>query len=61
MDKFGNIVYHGATRNFNQLMAAAADVVIVEANKVVEVGEIDQNSVVTPGIFVTNIVDGGAI
>ena len=61
VDKFGNIVYHGATRNFNQLMAAAADVVIVEANKVVEVGEIDQNSVVTPGIFVTNIVDGGAI
>ena len=61
VDKFGNIVYAGATRNFNQLMAAAADVVIVEATKVVEVGEIDQNHVVTPGIFVTHIVDGGAI
>lgn len=59
VDKFGNIVYYGATRNFNQLMAAAADVVIVEAEKVVEVGELDPNDVVTPGIFVNYIVNGG--
>jgi len=59
VDKFGNIVYYGATRNFNTLMATAADIVIVEAENVVEVGEIDPNDVVTSGIFVDYIVNGG--
>lgn len=59
VDKFGNIVYHGATRNFNTLMATAADIVIVEAEKVVEVGEINPNDVVTSGIFVDYIIHGG--
>lgn len=61
VDKFGNIVYYGATRNFNQLIATAADLVIVEAEEVVEVGELDPNHVVTSGIFVDYIVNGGAI
>ncbi len=61
VDKFGNIVYYGATRNFNHLMATAADLVIVEAEKIVEVGDIDPHNVVTPGIFIDYIVDGGAI
>ena len=60
-DKYGNIVYYGATRNFNQLMATAAETVIVEAEAVVEVGELDPNNVVTPGIFVTHIVNGGEL
>lgn len=60
VDKYGNIVYYGATRNFNNLMAAAADITIVETESVVEVGELDPNDVVTPGIFVNYIVDGGA-
>ncbi len=60
VDRFGNIVYYGATRNFNNIMATAADVVIVEAEQVVEVGTIDPNHVVTPGIFVNYIVNGGA-
>ncbi|MDO9592651.1 MAG: acetate CoA-transferase subunit alpha [Erysipelotrichaceae bacterium] len=59
VDTFGNIVYYGATRNFNHLMASAAEIVIVESEKVVEVGELDPNHVVTPGIFVTYIVNGG--
>ncbi|MCR3954949.1 MAG: acetate CoA-transferase subunit alpha [Gudongella sp.] len=59
-DKFGNIEYFGATRNFNQLMATAADVVIAEVEEIVEVGELDPNQVVTPGIFVTHLVNGGA-
>lgn len=59
VDQFGNIVYYGATRNFNNLMAPAADLVIVEAEEVVEVGELDPNDVVTPGIFVDYIVNGG--
>lgn len=61
VDKYGNIVYFGATRNFNHLMATAADLVIVEAEKIVEVGDIDPHNVVTPGIFIDYIVDGGAI
>ncbi|WP_422485947.1 acetate CoA-transferase subunit alpha [Gudongella sp. DL1XJH-153] len=59
-DKFGNIEYFGATRNFNQLMATAADLVIAEVEEIVEVGEMDPNHVVTPGIFVTHLVNGGA-
>ena len=40
-------------------MATAADMVIVEAENLVEVGEIDPNNVVTPGLFVDHIVVGG--
>jgi acetate CoA/acetoacetate CoA-transferase alpha subunit len=57
-DKFGNTTYNGTTRTFNPMMAAAADYVIVGACKVVEVGDIDPNNVVTPGIFVDAIVGG---
>jgi acetate CoA/acetoacetate CoA-transferase alpha subunit len=57
-DKAGNIVYHGSTNNFNNVMASGADCVIVEAQKLVEIGEIDPNTVITPGIFVDYIVDG---
>ena len=59
VDKSGNVVYRGATRNFNTLMATAADMVIVEAENLVEVGEIDQNDVITPGLFIDYIVVGG--
>lgn len=58
VDKKGNIVYGGSTRTFNTVMATAADLVIVEAENLVEVGEIDQSEVVTPGIFVDYIVGG---
>ncbi len=58
VDKKGNVYYHEATRNFNPLMAAAADLVIVEAEELVEVGEINPNEVMTPSIFVDYIVKG---
>ena len=58
VDGNGNIVYKGSTNNFNNIMATAADVVIVEADEVVEIGGLDPNSVITPGIFVDYIVDG---
>jgi len=57
-DKFGNTTYNGTTRTFNPMMAAAAEYVIVGTCKVVEVGEIDPNNVVTSGIFVDAIVGG---
>lgn len=58
VDKKGNIRYAKATRNFNPIMATAADLVIVEADEIVEVGEIDPDDVMTPGIFVDYIVGG---
>lgn len=58
VDKKGNVRYRKATRNFNPLMATAADLVIVEADEVVEVGGIDQDDVMTPGLFVDYIVGG---
>lgn len=60
VDKKGNIWYNKATRNFNPLIATAADIVIVEAEKVVEVGEIVPENVMTPHIFVDYIVGGDA-
>jgi len=58
VDKNGNIVYKGSTNNFNHVMAGAADVTIVEAQSLVDVGAIDPNHVATPGVFVRYIVDG---
>lgn len=58
VDTEGNIYYNGTTKNFNPLMAMAADVVIVEAEKIVESGEINPNNIMTPGIFVDYIVGG---
>lgn len=58
VDKKGNIVYEKATRNFNPMMAMAADTVIVQADKIVEVGEIDPNMVMTPGVCVDYIIQG---
>ena len=60
-DKAGNVWYKGTGRNFNPLIATAADVVICEADTVVEIGEIEPENVVTQGIFVDYIVDGGKL
>lgn len=54
-DKSGNLVFRYSARNFNPLMAMAADIVIVEAEEILEVGEIDPNEVMTAGIFVDYI------
>jgi acetate CoA/acetoacetate CoA-transferase alpha subunit len=58
VDESGNIFYKGTTRNFNPLMATAADTVIVAAEKIVPVGDIPPEQVMTPGIFVDYIVGG---
>lgn len=59
VDKAGNLVYKGSMNNFNNVMASAADITIVEAGEIVEIGEIAPIEVHTPGIFVNYIVDGG--
>ncbi|HVJ49645.1 3-oxoacid CoA-transferase subunit A [Desulfitobacterium sp.] len=55
-DKAGNLVYRRAARNFNPIMATAADIVIVQVDHIVEVGEIDPDEVMTPGIFIDYLV-----
>jgi len=57
-DKAGNLVYSKSARNFNPMMATAADLVIAEVEEIVEISEIDPDEVVTPGIFVDMIVRG---
>ena len=59
VDKAGNVWYKGTMRNLNQVMATAAELVIAEAIQVVEIGAIEPENVMTPGIFVDYIVDGG--
>lgn len=56
VDKAGNIWYKGTQRNFAPMMAMAADIVIVEAENLVEIGEIEPENVHTPGILVNYIV-----
>lgn len=55
-DRFGNLTYAAAARNFNPLMAMAARSVVVEAEAIVEVGEIGSDDVHTPGPFVDAVV-----
>ena len=55
-DRRGNLVYRKTARNFNPVMATAADVTIAEVDEVVEPGALDPETVVTPGIFVTHLV-----
>jgi acetate CoA/acetoacetate CoA-transferase alpha subunit len=60
VDKRGNTEYSKTTRNFNPLMATAADTVLVQAKNLVEIGELDPENVVTPHVFVDYIVGGDA-
>ena len=55
-DTAGNLVYRMTENNFNQAMATAADLVIVEAEEIVAVGMLDPNSIHTPGCFVDYLV-----
>lgn len=55
-DRYGNLLYNKTARNFSPIMATAAEVSIVQTLQQVEVGDIDPEIVVTPGIFVDRIV-----
>ncbi len=55
-DRHGNVVFHSSARNFNPPAAMAARVTIVEAEEVVEAGEIPPDSVHLPGVYVQRVV-----
>jgi len=57
-DRWGNLVYRKTARNFNPVMATAAKVTIAEVEELVELGTLDPNSVITPGIYVKRIFQG---
>ncbi|TAJ49497.1 MAG: 3-oxoacid CoA-transferase subunit A [Herbiconiux sp.] len=58
-DRWGNLVYRKTARNFGPIMAAAARTTIVQVDEVVELGALDPETVVTPGIFVDRVVAVG--
>jgi 3-oxoadipate CoA-transferase, alpha subunit len=55
-DRWGNLVYRKTARNFGPVMATAASCTIAEVSEVVELGRLDPESIVTPGIFVHRVV-----
>jgi len=55
-DRWGNLVYNKAARNFSPVMAMAAEVTVVQARRLCEPGELDPETIVTPSIFVDRIV-----
>ena len=62
-DRWGNLIYRKAARNFGPIMATAAACTIVQVDQVVELGELDPEVIVTPGIFVQRVVQvaGGQV
>ncbi len=57
-DRWGNLIYRKTARNYNVVMATAADHVIAEVEEIVELGDLDPNFVHTPGIFIDAIFKG---
>ncbi len=57
-DRWGNLVYRKTARNFNPMMATAADYVVAEVEELAELGQLDPDQVHTPGIFVDAIFRG---
>ncbi|MGY1831622.1 3-oxoacid CoA-transferase subunit A [Geodermatophilus sp. SYSU D01180] len=58
-DRWGNLVYRTAARNFGPTMAAAAALTVVQVDEFVELGALDPEAIVTPGIFVDRVVEVG--
>jgi len=56
-DQYGNLTYNKTARNFGPIMCTSAETTIVQAQKIVKLGEIDPEQVVTPGIFVKRVVE----
>lgn len=59
-DRWGNLTYLKSARNFNPVMAMAAELSIVEVDEIVELGSLDPEAVATPGVFVDRVVAVGA-
>lgn len=58
-DRWGNLVYRKVARNFGPIMAMAAKTTIVQVSEIVELGALDPETIITPGIFVNRVVQTG--
>ena len=56
-DRYGNLVYNATARNFNPIMCMAAEKTIVQTRYIVEAGLIDPEIVITPGIYVSSVIE----
>src|SRR3954463_6708075 len=56
-DRWGNLVYRKTARNFGPIMAAAAKCTIAQVREVMNLGDLDPEAVITPGIFVQRVVE----
>jgi 3-oxoadipate CoA-transferase alpha subunit len=55
-DRWGNLVYRKTSRNFGPIMAAAAGVTVAQVDQIVELGDLDPESIITPGIYIQRVV-----
>jgi len=60
-DRFGNLLFDTSARNFNPLVAMAGDITIVEADEIVEIGELNPEEIIVPGVFVNMIVQSEGV
>jgi 3-oxoadipate CoA-transferase alpha subunit len=56
-DRYGNLIYNKTARNFAPIMAMAATNTLVQVNEMVELGDLDPENVITPGIFVNALIE----
>ncbi len=57
-DRSGNVLFRKTARNFNPIMATAADITVCEVEKIVEVGQLDPDHIHTPNIFIDRLIQG---
>ncbi|PAQ15982.1 succinyl-CoA--3-ketoacid-CoA transferase [Bacillaceae bacterium SAOS 7] len=57
-DRMGNLIYNKTARNFNPMIAAAGKVTIAEVEEIVETGDLDPDSIHTPGVYVQALIQG---
>jgi 3-oxoadipate CoA-transferase alpha subunit len=55
-DRWGNLTYRASARNFNPVMASAAQLTIAQAQHIVSLGELDPEKIVTPGVYVNRVL-----
>jgi 3-oxoadipate CoA-transferase, alpha subunit len=58
-DRLGNLVYRKTSRNFNPVMATAASLTVAQVDRIVEVGDLDPESIVTPALYTDRVVEVG--
>jgi 3-oxoadipate CoA-transferase, alpha subunit len=59
-DRWGNLIYRKTARNFGPIMMSAAKCSVVQVSEIVELGGLDPEAIVTPGIFVKRVVQVSA-